>query len=98
MLAASWPRNSLPLVLIRRIRIRRKNDAYWNNFAVEGASLKDYIHVGRVKKSIKTIFSKMMHHTIKVLAIFYFKHYACVRRLLAVITETSAKTRGLAGS
>ena len=40
---------------------------------VEGATLKD--HIGRVEKSIKTIFSRMIHHTIKVLAIFYFKHY-----------------------
>ena len=40
---------------------------------LKGASLKD--HIGRVEKSIKTIFSRMIHHTIKVLAIFYFKHY-----------------------
>ena len=26
-----------------KIRIRRKNYAYWNNFVVEGASLKDHI-------------------------------------------------------
>ena len=50
-----------------RIRIRRKNDAYWNNFAVKGASFKD--HIGRVEKSIKGILLRMIHHRIKVLVI-----------------------------
>ena len=61
---------------------------------VEGVSLKDYI--GRVERSIKTIFSKMIHHRIKVSV--KLSVIACVRRLLAVVTETSAKTCGLAGS
>ena len=39
------------------------------------------------------IFSRTIHHRIKVLGVI-----ACVRRLLAVVMETSAKTRGLAGS
>ena len=47
--------------------IEEKNDAYWNNFAVTGASLKD--HVGIVERSIKTIFSRMIYHSIKVLVI-----------------------------
>ena len=49
------------------IELEEKNDAYRNNFAVTGTSLKD--HVGRVEKSIKTIFSRMIHHSIKVLVI-----------------------------
>ena len=47
----------------------QKNDTYWNNFAVEGASLKG--HIEQVERRIKTIFSRMIHHGIKVLAIFY---------------------------
>ena len=64
--AKVWEENKLELEL-------EKNDAYWNNFVVEGPSLKD--HLGRVEKSIKTIFSRMIHHSIKVLVMFYFKHY-----------------------
>ena len=53
---------------IEELELEEKiNDAYWNNFAVKGTSLKDYI--GRVEKSIKTIFSRMIHHRIKVLVI-----------------------------
>ena len=40
---------------------------------VEGASLKD--HIGRVEKSIKMIFSRMIHHRIEVLIIILVKHY-----------------------
>ena len=36
-------------------------------FAVKGVSLKD--HIGRVERSIKTIFSRMIQHRIKVLVI-----------------------------
>ena len=45
----------------------KKYDAYRNNFAVKGASLKD--HMGRVDRHIKTTFSRMIHHSIKVLVI-----------------------------
>ena len=41
-----------------------KNDTYRNNYAVKGASLKD--HIGRVGRSITMIFSRMIHHSIKV--------------------------------
>ena len=36
-------------------------------FAVKGMSLKD--HIGRAERSIKTIFSRMIHYSIKVLVI-----------------------------
>ena len=36
-------------------------------FWVKGASLKH--HIGRVERRIKTIFSRMIHHRIKVLVI-----------------------------
>ena len=49
------------------IKLQEENDAYLNNFAVKGASLKD--HIGRVERSIKTMFSRMIHHRIKVLVI-----------------------------
>ena len=79
------------------IEFEEKNDAYWNNFVVKGTSLKD--HMGRVERSIKTIFSRMIHHRIKVLAIIIMLSViACVARLLAIVMETSAKTCGLAGS
>ena len=42
-----------------------KNDVYWNNFAVTGTSLKD--HIGRMERCIKTMLSRMIHHSIKVL-------------------------------
>ena len=42
-------------------------DAYWNNFAVKGTSLKD--HIRRMERHIETIFSRMIHHSIKVLVI-----------------------------
>ena len=42
-----------------------KNDAYWINYAVKGPSLKD--HIRRVGRGIKMIFSRMIHHSIKVL-------------------------------
>ena len=48
--------------------LEEKNDAYLNNFAVKGASLKDYI--GRVERHIKMIFSWMIYHSKKVLVIF----------------------------
>ena len=45
----------------------KKNDAYRSKFVFRSTSLKD--HIGRVEKSIKTIFSRMIHHRIKVLVI-----------------------------
>ena len=60
---------------------------------VKGASLKD--HIERVERNIKTIFLRMMHHRINVLVISII---ACIKRLLAVVTEMSIKTRELAGS
>ena len=42
-------------------------DAYRNNFAVKGTSLKD--HIRRVERHIKTIFSRMIHYSIEVLVI-----------------------------
>ena len=48
--------------------LEEKNHAYWNNFVVKFASVKD--HIGRVEKQIKTIFSRMIHHSIKVLVMF----------------------------
>ena len=47
--------------------LEEQNDAYWNNFAVKGACLKD--HIGKVEKLIKTIFWRMIYHIIKVLII-----------------------------
>ena len=38
-------------------------DAYWNNFKVKYASLKDHSDMkGRVGRHIKMIFSRMIHH------------------------------------
>ena len=62
-------------------------------FAVEGASLKD--HIGKVERRIKTIFSRMIHHSIKVLVIFYVKHYCMCKTTYGCC---HAKTRGMAGS
>ena len=45
-------------------------DAYRNNFAVKGTSLKD--HIRRVERYIKTIFSRMIHYSIEVLVICHF--------------------------
>ena len=45
-------------------------DAYRNNFAVKGTSLKD--HIRRVERHIKTIFSRMIHYSIEVLVICKF--------------------------
>ena len=45
-------------------------DAYRNNFAVKGTSLKD--HIRRVERHIKTIFSRMIHYSIEVLVICHF--------------------------
>ena len=42
-----------------------KNDAYWNNFAVTGMSLK--YHIERMERCMKMMFSRMIHHIIKVL-------------------------------
>ena len=39
-------------------------DAYWKNFVVKDASLKD--HIGRVGRRIKMLFSRMIHHSIEV--------------------------------
>ena len=44
------------------------NDAYLNNFVVNDVSLKDLI--GRVGGPIKMIFSRMIHHSIKVLVVY----------------------------
>ena len=79
--------------------LEKENDAYWYNFAVKGASLKD--HIGRVRGHIKMIFSRMIHHSIKVLVVAIWSYItinACVSRVLAVVMETSAKTCGLASS
>ena len=43
------------------------NDAYWNDFMVKDAILKD--HRGRVGRCIKMIFSKIIYHNIKVLVL-----------------------------
>ena len=48
-----------------------KNNAYYNNFAVKGGSLKD--HIRRVGTCIKMIFSRKIHHTIKVLVLHLVK-------------------------
>ena len=48
-----------------------KNDAYWINFTVKGLSLKD--HIRRVGTRIKMIFSRMIHHSIKVLLLHLVK-------------------------
>ena len=48
-----------------------KNDAYLINFAFEGPSLKD--HIRRVGRRIKMIFSRMIHHSIKVLVLHLVK-------------------------
>ena len=78
-------------------KLEAKNDTYWNNFAVKGASLKD--HIGRVQRLIKTIFSRIVHHRINVLVIVSkLSIIACVRQLLAVVTEMSTKPHRLAGS
>ena len=45
-----------------------EKNAYWNNFAVKGTSLKD--HIRRVGRRIKMIFSRMIHHSIKVLVVY----------------------------
>ena len=46
------------------------NDAYWNNFKVKYTSLKDHTDMkGRVGRHIKMIFSRMIHHNIKVLVL-----------------------------
>ena len=39
-----------------------------NNFVVKGASLKD--HIGNMEMRIKTVLSKMIHHSIQALVIF----------------------------
>ena len=46
----------------------RKTLLKQNNFVVKGASLKD--HIGNVEMRIKTILSKMIHHSIQALVIF----------------------------
>ena len=38
-------------------KLEEKNDAYWNNFAVKGASLND--HIERVERSIKMIYDNL---------------------------------------
>ena len=50
-------------------KLEAKNDAYWNTSAIKGASLKD--HIERVETYIKTIFSRMIYHSIKVLVEYY---------------------------
>ena len=67
-----------------------------NNFAIKGTSLKD--HIGRVGRHIKTIFSRMIYHSITVLVCTKLNINACVSGVLAMVTEISAKVRGLAGS
>ena len=48
---------------------KEKNTMPIENFAVKDVSLKD--HIGRVERHIKTIFSRMIHHRIKVLVIIF---------------------------
>ena len=48
--------------------LEKENDTYWNNFSVTGTSLKD--DIGRIERRIKTIFSRIVHHSIKVLVIY----------------------------
>ena len=43
-----------------------------NNFMVRGTSLKD--HMERVGKRIEIIFSRMIHHNIKVLLLYLVKY------------------------
>ena len=55
--------------------------------------------MGRVGGHIKIIFLRMIHHSIKVLVLYTkLSINACISQVLAVITEMSAKTCGLAGS
>ena len=51
-----------------KLELEEENDAYWDNFEVKGARLKD--HVGKMEGCIKTIFSRMIHHSMKVIVIF----------------------------
>ena len=50
-----------------------KNDAYRNKFVVGSASFKD--HIGIVERCVETKFSRMIHHSTKVLVIFYVEYY-----------------------
>ena len=51
--------------------LEEKNNTYWNNFAVKVASLKD--HNRRVGRRITMIFSRIIHHSIKVLELHLVK-------------------------
>ena len=75
-------------------KLEEKNNTYWNNFVVKGASSKD--HIGRVGRRIKMILSRMIHHSVKVLVLKYSN--SCVSQVVALVTEMNAKTHGPAGS
>ena len=44
------------------------SDTYWNNLVVNDESLKD--HIGKVGVCIKMIFSRMIHHRMKMLVVY----------------------------
>ena len=48
-------------------KVEEKTMPIETNFAVRGTSLKD--HIGRVERYIKTMISRMIHHSIRVLVI-----------------------------
>ena len=81
-----------------KLELEEKNNAYWINFAVKGASLKD--HIGRVgiQRHIKMILSRIAHHSITVLYCTKLNSNLHVSRVLALVTEMSVKTHGLVGS
>ena len=63
---------------------------------VKDVSLKDQI--GKMRRHIKMIFSRMIHHSIKVLYCTKLNSNLCISQVLSLVTEMSAKTCGLAGS
>ena len=77
--------------------LEEKNIAYWINFVVKGASLKD--HIGRVGRHIKMIFSRIVHHSTTVLYNTKLNCTLHVSWVLALYSHGNEhKTRGLAGS
>ena len=59
-------------------KLEEENDAYRNNFSLEGGSLKD--HIRRVGRRIKMIFSRMIHHSIKVLILHLMNNKSRISR------------------
>ena len=47
-----------------KLELEEITNAYWNNFVVKGASLKD--HKRRVGRCIKMILLRMIHHSMKL--------------------------------